>query len=63
LLWMTWLPKKGMKHLVVRPYQRKIKQSWRKFFSAAKGCSRPSQGCWSSKRSTWTHRPRSPSWH
>jgi hypothetical protein len=27
LLWMTWLPKKEMKHLLARLYQRKTKQS------------------------------------
>jgi hypothetical protein len=27
LPWMTWLPKKEMKHLLARLYQRKIKQS------------------------------------
>jgi hypothetical protein len=37
LQWMTWLPKKGMKHLLVRLYQRKIRQTWRKSFLCCKG--------------------------
>jgi hypothetical protein len=27
LLWMIWLPKKEMKHLLAKLYQSKIKQS------------------------------------
>jgi hypothetical protein len=36
-LWMISLPKKGMKHILAKLYQRKIKQSWRKSSLCCKG--------------------------
>jgi hypothetical protein len=44
LLWMTWLPKKEMKHLLARLYQRKIEQSWRKSSPWCKGMFRTKSG-------------------
>jgi hypothetical protein len=38
-------------------------QSWRNSFPCCKGMFKTKQGCWSSKRSSWTHRSRSPDWH